>query len=149
MTSSVRLMVGRVAQASAIVVLVVAAGCAPKTIAVPPPTAVPKFPDFIYPAPPKGMGTVADLDRHEMAWRWLQAGDPRNAERIFSTLLKQKTDFYPAEAGLGYAALARKDFRSAASHFDRAVQLKPDFAAARANFLESPTHTWRRHHAAI
>lgn len=130
MTSSVGLMVGRAAQAIAIVVLIVAAGCAPKTISVPPPTAAPKFPDFIYPAPPQGMGTVADQDRHETAWRWLQAGDPRNAERIFSTLLKQKTDFYPAEAGLGYAALARRDFRSAASHFDRAVVANPRYAPA-------------------
>jgi Flp pilus assembly protein TadD len=117
-------------QAVALALLALAAACAPKTIAVPPPTAAPKFPDFIYPVPPQGIGSVEEMDRHEIAWRWLQAGDPRNAERIFSALLKQRTDFYPAETGLGYAALARKDFKSAASHFDRAVVANPRYAPA-------------------
>lgn len=130
MTSSARLEALRLGQAVALLALLAGAGCAPKTVAVPPPAAAPKFPDFIYPAPPQGIGPVADLDRHEMAWRWLQAGDPRNAERIFSTLVKQRADFYPAEAGLGYVALARKDFRSAASHFDRAVVANPRYAPA-------------------
>jgi tetratricopeptide (TPR) repeat protein len=121
---------GRVAHAVALGMLALAAACAPKTIAVPPPTAAPKFPDFIYPAPPQGLGTVEDLDRHDIGWRWLQAGDPRNAERIFSALLKQKSDFYPAETGLGYTELARKDFKSAASHFDRAVVANPRYAPA-------------------
>jgi tetratricopeptide (TPR) repeat protein len=110
--------------------LVVAASCAPKTVALPPATAAPKFPDFIYPAPPTGTGTATDLERHEIAWRWLQAGEPRNAERIFNSLLKQKGDFYPAETGLGYSALARKDYKSAASHFDRAVVANPRYAPA-------------------
>jgi tetratricopeptide (TPR) repeat protein len=120
----------RPAHALALALLLAAAACAPKTVALPPATVAPKFPDFIYPAPPAGMGTAADLDRHEIAWRWLQAGDPRNAERLFNSLLKQRSEFYPAETGLGYASLARKDFKAAASHFDRAVVANPRYAPA-------------------
>ena len=48
------------------------------------------------------------------AWQWLQAGDARAAERSFAAALKAAPDFYPAEAGLGYVALARKDARGRA-----------------------------------
>jgi tetratricopeptide (TPR) repeat protein len=118
------------AQALTLALLILAAACAPRTVALPPATAAPRFPDFIFPAPPAGLGTAADLEKHEIAWRWLQAGEPRNAERLFNSLLKQKNGFYPAETGLGYAALARKDFKSAASHFDRAVVANPRYAPA-------------------
>jgi tetratricopeptide (TPR) repeat protein len=126
----IRCRLRRVRVALALGLLMLAAACAPKTIALPPPTAAPKFPDFIYPAPPQGLGTAQALERHEIAWRWLQAGDPRNAERIFNGILKQTTGFYPAETGLGYAALARKDFKAAATHFDRAVVANPRYAPA-------------------
>ena len=130
MRSGARLRAAWMPHAIVLGILMLAAACAPKTIAVPPPTVAPKFPDFIYPTPPQGLGTVEDLDRHEIAWRWLQAGDPRNAERLFNGILKQTSAFYPAETGLGYAALARKDFKSAASHFDRAVVANPRYAPA-------------------
>ena len=113
-----------------IILLAFAAGaCAAKTAPVPPTTA-PKFPDYIFPAAPAGLGNPAALERHELGWRWLQAGDPRAAERNFGAALKQSQDFYPAEAGLGYAALARKDHKSAAAHFDRAVVANPRYAPA-------------------
>jgi tetratricopeptide (TPR) repeat protein len=103
--------------------------CAAKTVAPPPPGA-PKFPDFIFPAVPAGIGTMAAIERHDLAWRWLQFGDARAAERNFNAALKQSQDFYPAEAGLGYAALARKDAKEAALHFDRAVVANPRYAPA-------------------
>jgi tetratricopeptide (TPR) repeat protein len=109
--------------------LVVAAACAPRVPAVPPVTP-PKFPDFIFPAAPPGLGTPAALERHDLGWRWLQAGDPRAAERNFNAALKQAKGFYPAEAGLGYAALARKDHKEAAQHFDNAVVANPRYAPA-------------------
>jgi tetratricopeptide (TPR) repeat protein len=96
---------------------------------VPPPTS-PRFPDFVYPAVPEGAGTPAVRERHEIGWRWLQAGDPRAAERNFQAALKQAPDFYPAAAGLGYAALARKDEKEAVEHFDRAVVANPRYAPA-------------------
>ena len=109
--------------------LALTAACAPKTVAVPP-VVPPLFPEFVFPQPPDGLGTPAALERHDLGWRWLQAGDPRAAERNFSGALKDTPGFYPAEAGLGYAALARKDHKAAAAHFDRAVVGNPRYAPA-------------------
>jgi tetratricopeptide (TPR) repeat protein len=47
--------------------------------------------------------------------------DMRSAEREFAAALKQQATFYPAEAALGYAALARKNAKEAGDHFDRAL----------------------------
>lgn len=111
-------------------VVLLVSGCAPKAALVPPPPTAPKFPDFIYPAAPAELANPAILERHELGWRWLQAGDVRAAERSFAAVIKQSAEFYPAEAGLGYAALARKDHKAAASHFDRAVVANPRYAPA-------------------
>jgi tetratricopeptide (TPR) repeat protein len=92
--------------------------------------AAPKFPDFVYPAAPQGLGTPAAHERHEIGWRWLQSGDPRAAERNFTAALRQAPGFYPAETGLGYAALARKDERAAVEYFDRAIVANPRYAPA-------------------
>jgi tetratricopeptide (TPR) repeat protein len=112
-----------------VVLLAAAMACATKTATLPP-AAAPKFPDFIFPAAPAGVGTPAAVERHDLGWRWLQSGDPRAAERNFNAALKQSQGFYPAEAGLGYAALARKDPKEAALHFDRAVVANPRYAPA-------------------
>lgn len=109
--------------------IALAAACAPKTAAVP--SAVPpKFPEFLFPEPPAGVGTPVALERHDLGWRWLQAGDPRAADRHFAAALKETPAFYPAEAGLGYSALARKDPKAAAAHFARAVVANPRYAPA-------------------
>ena len=63
-------------------------------------------------------------------WQWLQIGDLKAAERNFASSLKLTPDFYPAEAGLGYVALARKDHDAALQHFDRAVVANPRYAPA-------------------
>lgn len=110
-------------------VVALAAACAPRTVALPPPVP-PRFPEFVFPEPPQGVGTPAALERHDLGWRWLQAGDPRAAERNFAAALKDTPGFYPAETGLGYAALARKDYKAAAAHFDRAVVANPRYAPA-------------------
>ena len=119
----------RVGQALALVLVTLVSSCAPKTAAVPPVTP-PKFPDFIFPAVPQGLGSPSTLERHNLGWRWLQAGDPRAADRNFSAVLKESSGFYPAEAGLGYSALSRKDNKAAAEHFDRAVVVNPRYAPA-------------------
>ena len=119
----------RVGQALALVLVTLVSSCAPKTAAVPPVTP-PKFPDFIFPAVPQGLGSPSTLERHNLGWRWLQAGDPRAADRNFNAVLKESSGFYPAEAGLGYSALARKDNKAAAEHFDRAVVVNPRYAPA-------------------
>jgi tetratricopeptide (TPR) repeat protein len=110
--------------------LILAAACAPKTPPAPPAVATPKYPDYIFPAPPAGIGTPAAIERHQAGWGWLQAGDLRSAERNFNAALKQSPPFYPAEAGLGYVALAQKKHKESLVHFDRAVVMNPRYAPA-------------------
>ena len=109
--------------------LLATTSCAPK--ALPPAVAAsPRFPDFVFPAAPQGLGSEAAIERHEAGWRWLQAGDLRAADRSFAGSIKLVPGFYPAEAGLGYTALARKDHEAALRHFDRAVAANPRYAPA-------------------
>ena len=92
----------------------------PKPVTVPT-TTVPKFPDFVAPEVPAsftGGPVAANQDR---AWRLLQAGDLKNAEREFVTVLKASPSFFPAETGLGYVALARQDGKAALPHFDQVL----------------------------
>jgi tetratricopeptide (TPR) repeat protein len=109
--------------------LIVFTACAEKKIA-PPEPAAPRFPDFVYPTEPDGVGTPATIERHKAGWAWLQAGDFRAADRNFSAALKLSPSFYPAEVGLGYTALARKDHDTAISHFDKAITASPRYAPA-------------------
>ncbi|MBA3232003.1 MAG: tetratricopeptide repeat protein [Acidobacteria bacterium] len=104
--------------------------CAPRTAPLPPPGAA-RFPAFLYPAPPDGLASGPAAARHQVAWQWLQAGDFRAAERNFTAALKESGQaFYPAEAGLGYAALAQNDHRGAIQYFDRAVAANPAYVPA-------------------
>jgi tetratricopeptide (TPR) repeat protein len=110
--------------------LLAAAACAPKAPDLPAAGGTAHFPDFIFPTPPGGLGTPAAIEHLKAGWLWLQAGDLRAAERNFNASLKQSSDFYPAEAGLGYVELAQKDHSSAVSHFDRAVVMNPRYVPA-------------------
>src|SRR5262245_46538162 len=105
------------------------AACAKKAVA-PPTVVAPRFPDYVFPTPPPGLGTPATIERHKAGWQWLQAGDFKSADRNFNASLKLTPGFYPAEAGLGYSALARQDNDAALQHFDRAVVGNPTFAPA-------------------
>lgn len=121
----------RAALVGAVAVALLAAGaCAPAKPPVLPAAGAPRFPDFIYPAPPARLASAISAPRHQSAWQALQAGDLRAAERDFNAALKQEPGFYPAEAGLGYVALARKDNKSAAGHFARALAGDPAYAPA-------------------
>ncbi|MEO8679748.1 MAG: tetratricopeptide repeat protein [Vicinamibacterales bacterium] len=75
----------------------------------------------MFPTAPDGAAPalVAQLDR---GWQYLQMDDMRSAEREFAAALKQQAAFYPAEAALGYTALARKNPKDAGDHFDRALE---------------------------
>ncbi len=118
-------------RAGARVLLALAIGssaCAPKSAAPVAPGA-PRFPDFVFPA--ADSATPRDvLFQHQTAWEFLQAGDIRAAERGLSALLKRAQDFFPAEAALGYAAMARKDYKSATAHFARALSANRQYAPA-------------------
>jgi tetratricopeptide (TPR) repeat protein len=84
----------------------------------------------VYPSAPEGLGGPAILEQHQIGWQYLQAGDTRNADRAFGGIVKTAPEFYPAEAGLGYAALARKDAQAAVTHFDRALAKNTIYAPA-------------------
>ena len=73
-----------------VVALVAVAGCAANHApALPPPTATPHFPDFVFPAIPGQIANPAIGALHELGWQWLQAGDAKAAERNFTAALRQ------------------------------------------------------------
>ncbi len=110
--------------------LVAVAGCAAKRAPAVPPASTPHFPDYVFPSIPGQIASPAIGALHDLGWQWLQAGDPKAAERNFTAALRQSPGFYPSEAGLGYTALARKDSKEAASHFERALTANPSYAPA-------------------
>jgi tetratricopeptide (TPR) repeat protein len=111
--------------------LLAVAACGKKPVVAPSTTpGAPKFPDFVYPAAPAGIAAADVAARQTAAWEMLQAGDTKAADREFAAILKQAPAFYPAEAGLGYSALARHDAGAAAAHFDKALAAQPRYAPA-------------------
>lgn len=117
--------------------LLTGAGCAKNAVNVPAPAAAPRFADFVFPAAGQAMAVPEILNRHRTAWQVLQSGDARAAERDFTEILRVTPDFYPAEAGLGYAALARKDAQAALAHFDKVLARHGAYAPALAGRGES------------
>lgn len=113
---------------TAFAIALAAAGCAPRT--APPPSAAPRFPDLVFPAVPAGLGDAVVNELHHAAWRALQAGDLRGAERDFTAAVRRAPGFYPAEAGLGYVELARQRDAQALAHFDAALQIAREYAPA-------------------
>jgi tetratricopeptide (TPR) repeat protein len=104
--------------------------CAKKPVTTPLPAGAPRFADFVFPVAAADLAPQPVRDQHDVAWKFLQAGDTRSAEREFNTILKLTPEFYPAEAGLGYTALARKDAQGAVGHFDKALTRNPTYAPA-------------------
>jgi tetratricopeptide (TPR) repeat protein len=103
--------------------------CAPKPVLAPVVTA-PKFPEFTRPPVPPALAADPAGPGYERAWRFLQAGDFRNADRELAAVLRLSPAFYPAETAAGYVELARKDPKSALDHFDRALAKDGESASA-------------------
>lgn len=114
----------------ALLLALAVAGCASAPVTVPAPAGAPRYGDFVFPAAAPDLAIPAVLDRHRAAWQALQTGDAKAAERDFTAILKEAPDFYPAEAGLGYGALARKDAQAALAHFDKALTRNGAYAPA-------------------
>ena len=110
--------------------LLTLAGCAARLVAPPPSVVTPQFPDFVFPDVPPDLERSGLAPQMDVAWRWLQVGELGNAEKDFTTILKTSPTFYPAETGLGYLELARKDEEEALAHFDRALGQSRTYAAA-------------------
>ena len=100
--------------------LVTLAACASRVV-VPPVGVTPRYPDYVKPTVPQGLGARETVDWHERGWLLLQAGDTRNAERAFSRALRLTPSFYPADTGLGYVRLANRAFAEALADFDRVL----------------------------
>jgi tetratricopeptide (TPR) repeat protein len=109
--------------------VVLASGCAPKTVPLPTVT-TPKFPEFVAPAIPPSEAASPVAAAEARAWQFLQAGDVKTAERELSAALKASPVFFPAETALGYVELARKDAKAALPHFDSALQQQPAYPSA-------------------
>ncbi len=112
------------------VILLLVAACAPKTAPIATAPAVPKFPEFVFPVLPGDLAGPAISEQYQSGWNYLQSGDTHSADRTFNAVLKAMPSLYPAEAALGYSALARKDAQGAVSHFDRALAKNTTYAPA-------------------
>jgi len=116
--------------ACACAVALLLSACGGRPVTAPAPVGAPTYADFVFPAAPANLGPKDLLDAHERAWRFLQAGDTKEADRDFGSILKISPGFYPAEAGLGYSAFARKDSQAALAHFDKALAANTGYAPA-------------------
>jgi tetratricopeptide (TPR) repeat protein len=103
-------------------VIALLSACAHKTVATVPTVTTPKYPDFMRPAVPGALQTTGAAANFDRGWQFLQFGDLKNAEHEFSLSLQATPAFYPAETALGYVEFARKDYKSALPHFDRALE---------------------------
>ncbi len=112
-----------------LLLLLVAAGCATRT---PPPVlpTVLSHPEFLFPAVPVALQRAPGADRIDLAWRYLQSDDLRSADREFAAALKRNPGLYPAQAGEGYVALARRDHARALAAFDAALRGAGDYVPA-------------------
>jgi tetratricopeptide (TPR) repeat protein len=112
----------RLCRASGIVAALLAmlvGACAPRSL--PPVPDTPRHPEFLYPVVPPGFSNRTVLTRHEGGWRYLQVDNLRNAEREFQAALRAEPAFFPAETGLGWVELARRDPADALAWFDSAL----------------------------
>ena len=117
-------------------IAVLGGACAPR-VTVPPAPTGPRYPDFVYPAPPVKVGDQRTRTRHEAAWRWLQLGDLRTAENEFAAVLKQSPTFFPAAVGWGYVLVAGGKPKDALVRFEQAVRQAPRYAPALAGRAEA------------
>jgi len=119
----------RLAVVALLLAVALAGACGPKPVTAPIVT-TPKFPGFIRPPVPAGLADDRAVAGYDRAWRFLQAGDLKNAERELDTIATLSPAFYPAEAAMGYLQLAKNDPASALDHFDKALSRGAPSAAA-------------------
>lgn len=111
------------------VVLAALSACAPKVVPVPVITTL-AYPDYILPPVPPAMAGSQAAAAHDRAWRFLQTGDLKSAEREATLALQASPAFYPADAMAGYVELARKEPKSALARFDKALERQNGYLSA-------------------
>jgi Tfp pilus assembly protein PilF len=113
---------GRVAALATVLAAITAAGGCASSPPAPPVVVAPRFPAYPELQVPATLAVSPEVRaQHDVAWRRLQSGDLGGASRDFASLLKQHPQFYPAETGLGFAALADRQFKTAATRFSSAL----------------------------
>lgn len=112
----------------ALCALCLVAACAPK--APPPLPAALAYPELIALSVPPSLTRLPGAERIEPAWRYLQNNDLRTAEREFAAALKASPGLYPAQTGLAYVALARRDHERALPAFGLALRAAPAYVPA-------------------
>jgi tetratricopeptide (TPR) repeat protein len=105
------------------------AACAARLVPAPVVT-VPTFPDFQLPTVPAELEGTKAAGHQDRAWRFLQAGDLRNAEREIGLALAVAPAFYPALTSAGYLQLARNAPEAALGEFDRALEIWAGYSPA-------------------
>lgn len=115
--------------AVALLMVALISACAPRT-APPPLPAVLKHPEFIFPAVPPALARPGSAGAIDRGWRFLQNDDLRNADREFGAALENTPELYPAQAGLGYVALARRDHDRALAAFDVVLRANRSYVPA-------------------
>jgi tetratricopeptide (TPR) repeat protein len=71
---------------------------------------------------PAALATAPGASRVDVGWQYLQLNDLKNADLEFGVALKLGPKLYPARAGQGYVALARRDYDAALKAFDAALE---------------------------
>lgn len=116
----------------------VVAACAAHRAPAAPPAPLPStFPHLDV--PPDVTAPPAVRQRYEEALQRLQAGDLRGASRGFSDVLKSSPAFYPAETGLGYVALADRQYKQAATRFASALKTGSRYLPALQGLVDAQT----------
>lgn len=118
--------------ASHFLVLAVVVGLSACAARVPPTPVVgtPRYPNFIFPDVPDAYAASPGAASHQRAWLFLQAGDLQEARRGFTATLQAQRDFFPADVGLAYVALADQRVEEALDRFGRAVVARPAYVPA-------------------
>jgi Tfp pilus assembly protein PilF len=103
--------------------------CASRSVP-PPAVTTTAHPDFLYPTVPVAMQRTFGAEHVDLGWRYLQIDDLRGADREFAAALKSSAKMFPAQAGHGYVALARRDFDRAVTAFDAALGAERSYVPA-------------------
>jgi Tfp pilus assembly protein PilF len=115
-------MTARWMRASVVLAAIVAVASCASVPKAPVATGAPAFGDFPVPDIPASLRAAqADREQHAAAWRKLQASDLKGASRDYTEILRRTPGFYPADAGLGFVALADREFKPAVTHFRSAL----------------------------
>jgi len=112
----------------ATLMLLLTAACAAKKVPAAPVSLA--HPDFLYPTVPAAMQRSFAAEHVDLGWKYLQIDDLRGADREFAAALKSSSQMYPAHAGQGLVALARRDFDRAVTSFDAALRASPAYVPA-------------------